>query len=240
MITTDSLPYNLLDLDGQHLDIKGPELLNCVDARLLPNLLSRLKDSIKTPAAGKKRFPTDLNEIDSCCSFFICGQRGTFSGLHMDMLGGTWVKCIRGQKIWTICMGLSDSEMEQCAEEGCGYVQPLNKLVDIVSRPGDIFIMPDGLCVPHAPLSLTDCFMTGGMFWTYKRVEKLIESTKFILENPAVTNEPAPQSLRIVWAEVPALLREHGHHDDSEIATILKNSVNMPRTFAVASTRKTT
>ena len=63
-------------------------------------------DHLPATNAGKaKRAPAVFGrEIDlqSCLTFGLFAQRGSFSGWHVDVLNGTYVSCIAGLKAWFI------------------------------------------------------------------------------------------------------------------------------------------
>ena len=49
--------------------------------------------------------------------------------------------------------------------------------------------MPPGAIAIHAPLTVEDCGMTGGMFWNYAGITRTLEHMATTAQNPHITNE---------------------------------------------------
>ena len=134
-------------------------------------------------------------DAEACETFAICAQRGCASGYHKDISNGTGARNIFGDKLWFMPFGLTAAELEQFRIRGTRFRAPAEKLRYIHLRPGDFLIMPPGTSSIHAPLTLTDCGMTGGMFWSYKRIVQTLQQITFAAENLDVTNELPPAQL---------------------------------------------
>lgn len=92
-----------------------------------------------------------------------------------------------------------DSEkLAEFAEQGAiwnpGALDNGMQLIPLVA--GDYLLMMPGHLTPHAPFSMTDCLMTGGMFWNENRLPELLEKLTWICSNNSVvSNEAIPRQL---------------------------------------------
>jgi hypothetical protein len=55
--------------------------------------------------------------------------------------------------------------------------------------------MPPGEIVVHAPVTLRDCLMTGGMIWDSLRIRDIANNIEFVSANDFITNEDIPTNL---------------------------------------------
>jgi len=168
-------------------------------------------DELPATNAGKtKRAPTVFGrEIDlqSCLTFGLFAQRGSFSGWHVDVLNGTYVTCIAGLKAWFIHQHpLTKAEKVAFARDGQRWRPHPSRVKLILLRPGDTLYMPAGELVPHAPVTVTDCLMRGGMLWDTLRMRDILSNIAWITENNDVTNESIPAQLAPCWHELEDLV----------------------------------
>jgi len=160
-----------------------------------------LKNAIQTRGAvlaGKKVLSASAvrdTSIEGCLKFMIAGQRGVFSGPHLDILNGTYIKCLSGLKIWSLFPDLSAEEEVQFEGDGDQWDFQPGRARLVVLKPGDTFFMPPGLRVVHAPLTLEDCIMSGGMVWDYRNIVETLENILYIARHPQTTNESLPTQL---------------------------------------------
>jgi hypothetical protein len=168
-------------------------------------------DRLPATNAGKaKRAPTIFGrEIDlqSCLTFGLFAQRGSFSGWHVDVLNGTYVTCVAGLKAWFIHQHpLTEAEKVAFAQDGQRWRPHPSRVKLILLRPGDTLYMPAGEVVPHAPVTVTDCLMKGGMLWDTLRMRDILSNIAWITENNDVTNESIPAQLAPCWHELEELV----------------------------------
>ena len=65
----------------------------------------------------------------------------------------------------------------------------------ILVQPGDTFLMPPGLLLVHAVLTLALCLMQGGMLWDSLNILAILKNIHWIIRNQNSTNEPVPYQL---------------------------------------------
>jgi hypothetical protein len=192
--------FNLLDVLCQRAD------------STLKEMVSTRPDHIPESNAGKaKRSATFFgNNIDlqSCRKFGLFAQRGCFSGWHVDVLNGTYVKCVAGIKAWFVHQHpLTDAEKEAFAKDGQNWQPDPSRVKLIILQPGDTLYMPAGELVPHAPITVFDCLMRGGMRWDTLRIRDILANIAWIAKNYIVTNEPVPAQLIACWNELEKLIK---------------------------------
>ncbi|KAK1814618.1 hypothetical protein LTR12_011004 [Friedmanniomyces endolithicus] len=146
---------------------------------------------------GKYSAANDLGSgLFGCVSFVLYAIRGSWSDLHLDVLNGTWVRCLHGRKLWPLALDLTRDEQAELAELGCDWLPPAGKFKSLLLKPGYTLIMPAGEFIPHAPLTLEDCLMDGGRYWDERAVLRVLENMQFIFANADCTNEELPRGLR--------------------------------------------
>jgi len=149
-------------------------------------------------SAGKRTSSANTlrdTSINGCLKFMIAGQRGVFSGPHLDILNGTWIRCLSGVKVWSLLSDLSKEEEVQFERLGDEWAFPAGRARLIILQPGDTLFMPPGLKVIHAPFTLEDCVMAGGMVWDYRNILKTVKNILYIACHPQTTNETMPTQL---------------------------------------------
>lgn len=205
------LPLNFLNL-RDFLSLPEPPSARMSRFQLLQTLDARIESAIVPDAssAGKKIISRYL-DVASCSRFLLFACRGAVSGFHVDLLTGTWVQAVSGRKAWPIITNLSDEERLEFQKHGHEWTPPSDKVRMLVLEPGDLLVMPPGCLTPHAPITIDDCLMHGGMFWDEKRVIDIVESINWIIRHPKVTNEPVPNQLPEILFELHRLIREKPH-----------------------------
>ncbi|KAF2158750.1 hypothetical protein M409DRAFT_61408 [Zasmidium cellare ATCC 36951] len=134
-------------------------------------------------------------DVASCGSFNILGQRGAFSGAHVDSLAGTWVRNLDGLKYWMIVPS-SDmgSEVSAFCEQGDRWL-PHGKERLILLEQDDVLLMPPGPPQVHAAHSPRTCLMSGGMLWDELNILSILHSLVWIGQNQQATNESVAYQL---------------------------------------------
>ena len=186
------------------------------------------QDHLPATNAGKaKRAPTIFGrEIDlqSCLTFGLFAQRGSFSGWHVDVLNGTYVTCIAGLKAWFIHQyPLTEAEKAAFARDGHRWRPNPSRVKLILLRPGDTLYMPAGELVPHAPVTVTACLMRGGMLWDTLRIRDILSNIAWITENNDVTNESIPAQLAPCWHELNDLV-----HNEPQMVELIQDRTDTP------------
>ena len=228
-LTSRGPPLNLLNLHYKAVETtntftqsisKHPKRFDILDI-LCTRAESTLKEMTMDPKrpnyvpesnAGKaKRAPTLFGtqiDLQSCHEFGLFAQRGCFSGWHVDVLNGTYVKCVAGLKAWFIHQHpLTEAEKRAFSAHGPHWQPHPSRVKLIVLQPGDTLYMPAGELVPHAPITMSDCLMRGGMRWDTLRTRDILANIAWIVENNSVTNEPIPAQLVACWAELEKMVQ---------------------------------
>jgi len=231
-LSKDSLPLNLLNLKAT--PITGEDVFSTIISAhyvrfdLLDTLCQRAEGTLKQKTfkpgtdhippsnAGKaKRHPIiHGREIDlqSCLTFGLFAQRGSYSGWHVDVLNGTYVTCKAGLKAWFIHQHpLTEAEVAAFTEAGQYWQPDPSRVMLILLRPGDTLYIPAGELVPHAPITVTDCLMRGGMVWDTLRFHDILSNTLLVIENNDITNEPIPAQLVACWDELENIVQNESH-----------------------------
>ncbi|OJD33798.1 histone-lysine n-methyltransferase ezh1 [Diplodia corticola] len=200
-------PLNLLNL-RDFLELPLPQFLRASRFWLL-RTLDHLVESATAPECSHmgKRAVARSSDLASCSRFLLYAARGAASGPHVDLLTGTWVQVLSGLKLWPIVTGLSDEERREFEKNGSDWVPPSEKTRVVLLEPGDLLVMPPGCPTPHAPITVRDCLMHGGMFWDEKSVVDTMESISWIVQNPNVTNEPIPRQLPEILLGLERMMR---------------------------------
>lgn len=199
MIRTKSKMWNrsnLLDLENLTNAIK-PGLTRLPRFRLLNFIIHELKANF-TSQTGKQTVLTPF-DVGSSESFEIFGFQGAFSGPHLDVLGGTWVRNLFGTKLWMIVPESTMTEDDWADLSLNGPVwDPKGKARAIILEAGDVLFMPPGIKVVHAVLTLETCLMTGGMLWDELTVLPTLRALLWVYKNQSATNEAMPYQFREV------------------------------------------
>ncbi|EGY23417.1 uncharacterized protein VDAG_04855 [Verticillium dahliae VdLs.17] len=221
-----TLPINLLDMMWAGQAPPAPEFLNrrrfavtaLVDARakveraktdLVGKTLTRT--SARGQKGNKEENPSSaLLDLWGYIYFMLFSQKGSFTGFHCDNPGGTFLRILTGLKVIFVPARWDEQERQNFAEYGDQWVPSQVRI--IVLQPGDTFVMMPGGIVPHAVLTLEDSLVCGGMFLDARRILDTLESQLWMVENPRVTNEPAPLQLIVQGG----LLRDYVKTEDQE------------------------
>ncbi|GAM88754.1 hypothetical protein ANO11243_067880 [Dothideomycetidae sp. 11243] len=229
-LSSDHWPRNLLDLGGRVLGGVGggiPEAFRtCPETSLLSLCIARTMVANDLQSLDKDSHKYESG-MSPCCYWTLCAQRGSSTMWHADVLGGTWIRCLSGIKLWFICIGLDKEELEDFARAGSAWSPPPQKVRCVVLYPGEILAMPPGQIWVHAPVTLTDCLMDGGMYWTVSRAESLLDSLEYIIEHyETVTNEDPHQDLVAVLDQLLCVLQALADTRDDIDMTTIRTRVN--------------
>ncbi|KAL5371085.1 hypothetical protein DPSP01_014502 [Paraphaeosphaeria sporulosa] len=199
-------PINVLSLSAEILGsaFREPEAVTALRYRLLSFLSKRSIGHSTETGVGKLSVQlARLVDLEACLKFLLYGERGSFSGYHMDVLNGTWVQCKTGLKLWLVYGGPWDEAVQKAyAEDGLDWKPAPGTVQGILLRPGDTLIMRPGYPVIHAVLTIEDSFMTGGMIWPESSIAQVMTNIGYIVQNSLSTNEDAPRQLPQVLNEL--------------------------------------
>ncbi|KAH9827777.1 histone-lysine n-methyltransferase ezh1 [Teratosphaeria destructans] len=134
--------------------------------------------------------------LQDCEEFNIFGSKGSFSSPHVDLLNGTWIRIVDGVKAWPFAVGLSTQDYRDWVDFNAQRElqvdlqwYPQGKVKMIVLKKGDVFFMPPGVVVVHAPVTLETCVAQGGMLWDRERVPQIRDNIRWTTSFHLVTNE---------------------------------------------------
>ncbi|KAK5150348.1 hypothetical protein LTS14_010187, partial [Recurvomyces mirabilis] len=137
------------------------------------------------------------NDMASCIQFALLAHKGAFSGSHVDIAAGTFVRQVAGDlKFWMFVKSsdMTTQDWEDLNREGCHWL-PDGKSFLVPLEQGDVFIMPAGPRIVHAVSTPEPSYMEGGMFWDECNILQILESVQWICEHQAATNEAIPYQL---------------------------------------------
>ncbi|KFY31683.1 hypothetical protein V493_00893 [Pseudogymnoascus sp. VKM F-4281 (FW-2241)] len=148
-------------------------------------------------------------DIQKCAEFSIAAQRGAVSGWHMDQNGVTTFLTLESNKpkskpgdevkYWPFFpmdhygveeQGIFRDEFKKYGEQWRPMLRG-SKIPVIALVRGDTLVQPPGTI--HAPITLTNCKLTGGMAWRERDMKRSMEEWLFLADNEGCTNEPLPQ-----------------------------------------------
>ncbi len=148
----------------------------------------------------------------TCMGFTIFGTRGTFSPAHVDLLNGTLIRCLEGVKAWMIVVDPTEQDLEEWRAAPASWTPEPDKIRDLILEKGDTLIMPPGVLIIHAPITIADCLMEGGMIGDSLRRDCTILNLVYIQRHSETTNERPPD----------------GGHDQVDLAELRRLIEDMP------------
>ncbi|CAG8949864.1 hypothetical protein HYFRA_00004192 [Hymenoscyphus fraxineus] len=196
-------PLNLLNIaSGRNISIE-PQFLTTYGVFGIINKITRLYQIKKGGTLGKA-IPF---EFEACRNFQIFGQKLTSSLWHKDSMGfGTWVRCMFGKKVWPVMANMTEDDWKGFTTLGTTWKPRDQSVPLIVLHPGDVLVMLPGNHNVHAPITLEDCHMAGGMFWDTRCMGKILEHIKAQLEYDSISNEDVPASLKDILSYLRILV----------------------------------
>ncbi|KAF4459645.1 hypothetical protein FALBO_13596 [Fusarium albosuccineum] len=169
-------PLNFLNLSRVKDNVVLTFLANRKDFKILE--LSREEN-------GKREFRPESIDLDESTSFHLLASRGAVHLPHVDHHGVyTTVFNEEGHKLWLMWPGLGLDGLKEWRSTG----QVPRNGIPIYIPPGYTLIQPPGTL--HAPITITDCLMTGTMHWHSSQLLDILRYTKAEIEDPEMTNEP--------------------------------------------------
>jgi predicted transcriptional regulator len=163
----------------------------------------------------ERRLQSFAVDLVSSTRFHIFGQRGAISAWHCDNAGvftharlqesGTSTPAI---KFWPVYPGHRHPRQEQMIKAfatntyGAPPLPENVKIPCIAMRAGYTLVMPP--LTFHAPLTITDSLMLGGMGWSKKAMGQTLEGWGAVLKYPDLTNEDVPLQMRFIVTRLKA------------------------------------
>jgi hypothetical protein len=147
-------------------------------------------------------------DIQKCLEFSIAAQRGAVSGWHMDQNGVTTFLILERNKpnsklgdevkYWPFIpmdqygVEEQDTIRGEFKKYGEQWRPTLGGKIPVIALVrGDTLIQPPGTI--HAPITLTNCKLTGGMAWREQDLKLTLKEWLFLADNEGCTNEPLPK-----------------------------------------------
>ncbi|KAG9864234.1 hypothetical protein KCU77_g2557, partial [Aureobasidium melanogenum] len=167
------------------------------------------KQSITKPNSVQSSVRTV--DMESCTAFMLLASALAFSSWHEDLLNNTWLQCLCGRKAWFMRIGEGDT---------------LPTVV--ILEPGDWLLMPAGLRVRHAVLTVEGpSVMVGGQHLDGHFLLPQLEQIRSLIEHPERTNESVPAlQLLIIIDNIIEHLNERPN--DTRIFKIASGTDNTP------------
>jgi hypothetical protein len=166
---------NFLNLESWRPNPEPPFLYN------LPSY--RLFRAVRNDGVSGKMIDHNPYDLSACEAFQILGKVGVFSLAHVDHHRSmTCVQNDEGDKLWPLWPRHSAKQLREWKGRS-----PASPPFVMFVRTGDIVVVAGGM--PHMPYSMTDCAMTGTMYWHSEELLEIMDQTLAELENPNITNE---------------------------------------------------
>ncbi|KAK4896854.1 hypothetical protein LTR49_028087 [Elasticomyces elasticus] len=193
------LPINALDL-APWAKAEKPYFTSLTRFRLLDRLVDRRR------FVGKQtdRMPFD---VAGCLLFDLLGFPGAFSGARLDSLVGTWLRTLFGSKFWMVVPpeSMTPQDWTNFARESHRW-DPDGKARAIYLEPNDVLLMPPGVPLVHAVLTLETCLQEGGMLWDERVILSTLKNLFWIGQHQQATNEAWPHQLLDIINELQTLV----------------------------------
>ncbi|KAF7192461.1 hypothetical protein HII31_06201 [Pseudocercospora fuligena] len=159
------------------------------------NVLKVLDMAQRDSGAGKSTF--SAVDVSTAQSFALFASTLAYSRPHHDVLAGNWIRVLQGLKLWPIAVNLTSSEVDDYTEQGPDYVPPSHKIRWLLLHPDQypVLLMPPGVRVIYATLTLSPCLIEGGMVWDKLRLLETLDLVYWTCANPRTTNEGIPFQL---------------------------------------------
>ncbi|CAG8983202.1 hypothetical protein HYALB_00004030 [Hymenoscyphus albidus] len=202
--TTPWPPINLPNIASRPKHFIEPRILTTYAAFGIIDKITNLYKNVKGRSLGKA-IPF---EFEACRNFQIFGQKLTSSLWHKDTMGfGIWVRCMFGKKVWPVMANMTDDDWKGFTTLGTTWKPRDQSVPLIVLHPGDVLVMLSGNHNVHAPITLEDCHMEGGMFWDTRCMGAILEHIKAQLEYDSISNEDVPASLKDILSYLRNLIK---------------------------------
>ncbi|KAI3572071.1 hypothetical protein IWW34DRAFT_795500 [Fusarium oxysporum f. sp. albedinis] len=179
----------------QEMQRKGSQIyplnflnLNGIKDNAVPGFLANRKDfkilELSREENGKREYRTESTDLDESTSFHLLASQGAVHLPHVDHhYVYTTIFNEEGHKLWLMWPGLGIDGLQTWRETG----QVPDGGIPVYIAPGYTLIQPPGTL--HAPITVSDCLMTGTMHWHSSQLHNILRYTKAEIEDPEITNE---------------------------------------------------
>ncbi|KAK4189000.1 hypothetical protein QBC35DRAFT_178221 [Podospora australis] len=157
--------------------------------RLLDVLVERLRGKEGNPPGHPDAAISSSSDLGfgaaSCTSFNALSQTGAFSGPHVVLMSGVWLRNLDGIKFCSLLPedALTAAEWDAFAaklETGCLEPPPGGRHKVLILEQDDVFLIPPGLrAVVYALQSPTNGLMEGGIFWDTLNILGMLHSAQW-------------------------------------------------------------
>ena len=97
---------------------------------------------------------------------------------------------------------MNDAQWSEFLVKGEDWIPSQDHSVPVAAIfPGDTLLMLPGNHNAHAPITLEDCEMVGGMFWDTRKVVQIVEQILQQAEHSHISNETVPKQLTPILVE---------------------------------------
>lgn len=194
-------------------DVISLRKISNADAPLLTRmkrfrLLETLVDRILNLAPGK-RTCHEANSIFDCLGFDLLGSSGAFSRPQVNVLVGSWVRCLSGSIAWIFAPGMSDTDWEDFAQDRTRWC-PGTKGRVIILEKDDVLLMPPGVRVLHTVFTLETSLIAGGLLWDEYDIPSLLDELLWIGRNQVCTNDTVAHLLPEIIHSLEIWIQENG------------------------------
>jgi hypothetical protein len=171
-------------------------------------LLETLVDRVSNLAPGK-RTRRETYGVSECLDFDMLGFSGAFSQPHVDVLVGSWVRCLSGSIAWIFAPSMSDRDWDDFAQDGARWCPGAKGRV-IVLEKDDVLLIPPGVRVLHTIFTLETSFIAGGMLWDEYNITTLLDELLWAKRNQVCTNDTIAYHLPEIIQSLEIWIQENG------------------------------
>lgn len=171
-------------------------------------LLETLVDRVSNLAPGK-RTRRETYGVSECLDFDMLGFSGAFSQPHVDVLVGSWVRCLSGSIAWIFAPSMSDRDWDDFAQDGARWCPGAKGRV-IVLEKDDVLLIPPGVRVLHTIFTLQTSFIAGGMLWDEYNITTLLDELLWAKRNQVCTNDTIAYHLPEIIQSLEIWIQENG------------------------------
>jgi hypothetical protein len=208
------------------------------DTKVFANIRALQPKRVEGPdSQGPGKKPVErytMTDIKNCQRFRIMAQRGSISGWHADVMGNITYIRVAGRftegsqnglgetdldsvKLWPFFpmdkLSVEEQElaMKEFAKMGPSWKpKPKPGIPVLALVRGDTLIMAPGTI--HAPITLTDVSMAGGMCMDERQLQQHIKWWHFLSKHEICTNERRPKQTYAVLS----LIKKWVHQNPSQ------------------------
>lgn len=139
-------------------------------------------------------------------SFVLIGEKSSCSGLHLDLLNGTWIRMLYGAKAWLVCDFGAKENTAFFDSAKAGKPMSVGQMFCIPLVQGsDGFMLAGQLCA-HAVVGTQNTICYGSHYMDAHVLPATIPNLVQIFKHPILANEQIPNSATEVAAKVRSIV----------------------------------